>query len=281
MWQVHTLAQREKIVASTLPEGITVLFGRRANPIVYMSVRLDGGELRVFNKACLPIITVDGAQILDLNECMEAQRALTDKDSIKHDYCFATGRSVGVCVWSGEDIITPSHPIWKIMHGDTLKIQVVFDPYAMAEYNISLIGFADDFRQAFGATTSQTTTSQTTTSQTFGATTNSVSTPPAVTIDRAAVRSMVEDFWRSFISVAATNPQIGAQSIQNFDDRIQATASLMVPDKARMFLRAIEEERDVLFNEYRRNPDALKRRLGLGPVNRSNLVVHHQRQSIG
>jgi len=48
-----------------------------------------------------------------------------------------------------------------------------------------------------------------------------------------------------------------------------------------MFLRAIEEERDLLFNEYRRNPDALKRRLGLGPVNRSNLVVHHQRQSIG
>jgi hypothetical protein len=109
-----------------------------------------------------------------------------------------------------------------------------------------------------------------------------MSTPPDLTIDRSAIRSMVEDFWRGFISVAVTNPQIGAQSIQNFDERIQATASLMVPGKAKMFLQAVEEERDLLFNEYRRNPDALKRRLGLGPVRQPNSVVRqHQRQSIG
>src|SRR5689334_5385829 len=93
---------------------------------------------------------------------------------------------------------------------------------------------------------------------------------------------MVEDFWRSFISTAVANPQIGAQIIQNFDKRIQATASLMLHDKARMFLQSVEEERDLLFNEYNRNPDALKRRLGLGPVRQPHLVVHqHQRQSIG
>jgi hypothetical protein len=105
---------------------------------------------------------------------------------------------------------------------------------------------------------------------------------PDVTIDRAAIRSMVEDHWRSFISVAVSNPQIGFQTLQNFDERIQATAALMPPERAAMYLQAVEEEREILFNEYNRNPDALKRRLGLGPVRQPNRVVHqHQRQSIG
>jgi hypothetical protein len=151
----------------------------------------------------------------------------------------------------------------------------------MTEYNISLVGFSDAFNQAFGMTQGIT-VAEATASRTVVAPPNPVLTPPDVAIDRAAVRSMVEDHWRSFISVATTSPQIGAQSIQNFEDRIQATASLMVTDKAKMFIRAIEEEREVLFNEYRRNPDALRRRLGLGPLNYPNLVVRqHQRQSIG
>jgi hypothetical protein len=105
---------------------------------------------------------------------------------------------------------------------------------------------------------------------------------PDVTIDRAAIRSMVEDHWRSFISVAVSNPQIGFQSLQNFDERIQATAALMPPERAAMYLQAVEEEREILFNEYNHNPDALKRRLGLGPVRQPNRVVHqHRRQSIG
>ena len=105
---------------------------------------------------------------------------------------------------------------------------------------------------------------------------------PDVTIDRAAIRSMVEDHWRSFISVAVSNPQIGFQSLQDFDERMQATAALMPPERAAMYLQSVEEEREILFNEYNRNPDALKRRLGLGPVRQPNRVVHqHQRQSIG
>jgi hypothetical protein len=103
-----------------------------------------------------------------------------------------------------------------------------------------------------------------------------------VTIDRAAIRSIVEDHWRSFISVAVSDPQIGFQSLQNFDERIQATAALMPPERAAIYLQAVQEEREILFNEYNRNPDALKRRLGLGPVRQPNRVVHqHQRQSIG
>lgn len=105
---------------------------------------------------------------------------------------------------------------------------------------------------------------------------------PDVTIDRAAIRSMVEDHWRSFISVAVRNPKIGLQSLENFDERIQATAALMPRERAAMYLQAVEEEREILFNEYNRDPDALKRRLGLGPVKQPNRVVHqHHRQSIG
>jgi hypothetical protein len=39
-------------------------------------------------------------------------------------------------------------------------------------------------------------------------------------IDRAAVRAMVEDNWRSFLSVAKANPQIVIESIQRFEQRI-------------------------------------------------------------
>ena len=36
-------------------------------------------------------------------------------------------------------------------------------------------------------------------------------------IDRAAIRAMVEDFWRSFLAVARQNPQVGAESISRFN----------------------------------------------------------------
>jgi hypothetical protein len=134
------------------------------------------------------------------------------------------------------------------MTGNNLHIRVFFNPFAMAEYNISLTGLADALQQAFGVTASQVITSPAS-----EAPASSLSPPPNVRIERAAIRSMVEDFWRSFISVAVTNPQIGAQTIQNFDGRIQATASLMVPENAKLFLEAVEEERDLLFNEYKRN----------------------------
>jgi hypothetical protein len=35
-------------------------------------------------------------------------------------------------------------------------------------------------------------------------------------IDKAAIRAMVEDFWRSFIAVARNNPKIGGEIIEQF-----------------------------------------------------------------
>lgn len=83
--------------------------------------------------------------------------------------------------------------------------------------------------------------------------------------DRAAIRAMVEEFWRSFLSLAQT-PEISTQLIVRFNARMQATAATMEPEKAAMFLQIVEEEREILFNEYERSPDALKTRLGLQPA---------------
>ena len=96
-------------------------------------------------------------------------------------------------------------------------------------------------------------------------------------IDRAAIRAVVEDFWRSFLAVARQNPQVGAESISRFSERMQSTAALMEKEQADVFLRTVEEERELLFNEYERNPDALKRRLGLETrVTQSTIISHPQ-----
>jgi hypothetical protein len=82
--------------------------------------------------------------------------------------------------------------------------------------------------------------------------------------DRAVIRAMVEEFYRSFIAVAQT-PQVSAQLITRFDERITATAAGMEPEKAATYLQIVDEERQILFDEYEKNPDALKTRLGLQP----------------
>jgi hypothetical protein len=83
--------------------------------------------------------------------------------------------------------------------------------------------------------------------------------------DRAVIRAMVEEHWRAFIEVAQT-PEIGARLIARFDERIKMTAVGMEPERAATYLQIVDEEREILFNEYERNPDALKTRLGLQPA---------------
>jgi hypothetical protein len=106
---------------------------------------------------------------------------------------------------------------------------------------------------------------------------------PEVTVDRAAIRSMVEDHWRGFIPVAAVgNFQATAKVIKNFENRVRDTAALMEPNKAQMFSQVVEEERELVLNEFKRSPDLLKRRLGLVPtVQPTPVTTHYQRQTIG
>jgi len=82
-------------------------------------------------------------------------------------------------------------------------------------------------------------------------------------IDRVQIREMVEEFWRSFLAIGRSNPALAKQSIYSFEKRINDMAGLMTGTESKFFLSAIDEEREILFNEYMKNPTALKHRLGL------------------
>jgi hypothetical protein len=106
---------------------------------------------------------------------------------------------------------------------------------------------------------------------------------PDVTIDRAAIRSMVDDHWRNVLSVSATgNLQLTAQLIKNFEDRMRDTTALMGQNKAKMFSLVVEEERKLVLNEFDRNPNLLKKRLGiLSAAQPTPAIPYYQPQSIG
>ena len=63
--------------------------------------------------------------------------------------------------------------------------------------------------------------------------------------------------------VGQTNPSAAANLINRFDERIASMAAMMAPEKARLFVTSIENERDKLFAEYQQNPIALKTRLNI------------------
>jgi hypothetical protein len=81
--------------------------------------------------------------------------------------------------------------------------------------------------------------------------------------DRAQARAIAEQHWREMIDAAfGGNMERATALLERLDQRIAATAAAMPPDRGAAFLRIAEEERNLLFEEYGRNPDALKRRLG-------------------
>lgn len=89
---------------------------------------------------------------------------------------------------------------------------------------------------------------------------------------------MVEDHWRGFLS--SGSEETSRMMILRFDDRIRAMAFTMSGDQGDVFLAVIDEERELLANEYQRGPDALKARLGLGP-RQAAVVVRGSRQDLG
>ena len=80
-------------------------------------------------------------------------------------------------------------------------------------------------------------------------------------INAESVRSMVEDFWRSFLVTAqSAASQI---TVEKFEKQTELLASMMSIEKGKLFIEAIDKQRDILFQEYKRSPEALKTRLGL------------------
>jgi hypothetical protein len=99
-------------------------------------------------------------------------------------------------------------------------------------------------------------------------------------MDSAAVTAMVEDFWRSFIPIAFGGDQrTAALIIERFQKQIDDMAKLMSSDDAAMFNQMVEEQREILFNEYNANPAKLKARLGIPDGAESGLAPEPQRSN--
>jgi hypothetical protein len=81
--------------------------------------------------------------------------------------------------------------------------------------------------------------------------------------DRALARSLVETHWRDMIDASFRGDMEKATAIQQrLDERILEIMVELPTDRGSEFVGAAEEERNKLFEEYRRDPEALKRRIG-------------------
>ncbi len=87
-----------------------------------------------------------------------------------------------------------------------------------------------------------------------------------VSVDRAAVRRLVEDHWRDFLSRMQRDPWSARNAILEFQARIEAEAARMPQEQADAFLAVVEQERERLGAEYDAQADDLKRRLGVAPA---------------
>lgn len=96
-----------------------------------------------------------------------------------------------------------------------------------------------------------------------------------VSVDRTAVREMVEDFWRSFIllmrDLQARYPPASPSEIYNECmelerrawSRFAAIAALMPPEQGKAFMQMIEEEDTICSKEHHFRREALYRRLNV------------------
>jgi hypothetical protein len=96
-----------------------------------------------------------------------------------------------------------------------------------------------------------------------------------VSIDRIAVRELVEDFWRSFIlfmrDFQTKYPRATPLDLQNVGgefsrrawQRFEAIAALMPPEQGKTFMEMIDEEDTICSKEHHFRPDAFYNRLDL------------------
>ena len=82
-------------------------------------------------------------------------------------------------------------------------------------------------------------------------------------INNESIHFMVEDFWRSFLTTAQSDPTTAQNTVIKFEAQISSLASMMTMEKSNIFVAAIDKERELIFDEYKRSPEALKIRLGL------------------
>jgi len=82
-------------------------------------------------------------------------------------------------------------------------------------------------------------------------------------------KEMVEANWKAFLTfVAQGSVELGRECIVRFEEQIAQHARKMGKDGER-WLAVIEEQRALIFDEYTKNPDELKRRLGVSQPQQS------------
>jgi hypothetical protein len=136
MWQVamSTLPNVGSFVYASFADGATLSF-MRIGPPVFINIYLNDADPRVLDKARLPILTVDGVPVIDLNDTM-------DREVQDHLVCAK--------VWSGEGPPSvSSKELLQLMNGQNLDIEVYFRR-SIVTYTVPLQGFAVAFDQAFG-----------------------------------------------------------------------------------------------------------------------------------
>lgn len=83
-------------------------------------------------------------------------------------------------------------------------------------------------------------------------------------VSREEVRQMVDTLWRSFLNFTAEgSPAMGQECIARFEERTHAEARKMDAEKGTEYLAMIDEERGLIMDEYTKDPERLKQRLGV------------------
>lgn len=98
-----------------------------------------------------------------------------------------------------------------------------------------------------------------------------------ISVDRATIRAMIEDNFRSVFAISRQNPEIAKETSDRFFEGLEATASLMPTEQAQEFLQIVVEENSLFMAEYRRDPTAAVQRLGLSV---EQVRPSHHRQSL-
>ena len=97
--------------------------------------------------------------------------------------------------------------------------------------------------------------------------------------DRELARTIAEAHWRDMMDAAFRGDLDRGAAIQRrLDERILEIAAQLPSDRSNEFLAVADEERNKLFEEYERDPDALKRRLGCATVQPSSRMARRVSQ---
>ena len=72
------------------------------------------------------------------------------------------------------------------------------------------------------------------------------------------------------------------QIAHRFDADVEARANQMGPARAQAYKNAVEEQSTIIFEQYKRDPNAARRRLGLPPSRKhAQIARSSQQQSMG